>query len=81
MADNVLCRDLGVETVTKKAHVLYRKKDPNLDVCNKKSAKLTDQRGSYAFTCSPFSIHVRHFAYFQHRHSCIGLLLIFYRYQ
>ena len=26
----------------------------------KKSAKLTDQRGSCAFTCSPLRIHVRH---------------------
>jgi len=24
------------------------------------STKLTDQRGSYAFTCSPFSIYLRH---------------------
>jgi len=24
------------------------------------SARLTDQRGSYAFSCSPFIIHVRH---------------------
>jgi len=29
---------------------------------------LTDQRGIYAFSCSPFSVHVYHnyFAYFQH---------------
>ena len=25
------------------------------------SAKVTDQRGSYAFSCSTFTIHVRHF--------------------
>ena len=44
------------------------------------SAKLTNQRVSYAFTSSPFSIHVRHIlptSKFQHSYSCI--LLIFYR--
>jgi len=46
---------------------------------NKNSAKLTNQRVSYAFTSSPFSIHVRHIlpaSKFQHSYSCI--LLIFY---
>ena len=43
------------------------------------SAKLTNQCVSYAFTFSPFSIHVRHIlptSKFQHSYSCI--LLIFY---
>jgi len=46
------------------------------------SAKLTNQRVSYAFTSSPFSIYVRHIlptSKFQHSYSCI--LLIFYRHQ
>jgi len=46
------------------------------------SAKLTNQRVSYAFTSSPFSFHSRHTlptSKFQHSYSCI--LLIFYRYQ
>ena len=47
-----------------------------------RSAKLTNQRVSYAFTCSPFSFHARHILHtskFQHSYSCI--LLIFYRHQ
>jgi len=37
----------------------------NLVLCysclkTRNSARLTDQRGSYAFSCSPFSIHVSH---------------------
>jgi len=46
------------------------------------SAKLTNQRVSYAFTSSPFSIRVHHIlptSKLQHSYSCI--LLIFYRYQ
>jgi len=46
------------------------------------SAKLTNQRVSYAFTSSPFSFHARHIlptSKFQHSYSCI--LLIFYRHQ
>ena len=31
-----------------------------LTVITRNSARLTDQRGSYAFSCSPFSIHVCH---------------------
>ena len=44
------------------------------------SAKLTNQRVSYAFTSSPFIFHSRHIlptSKFQHSYSCI--LLIFYR--
>ena len=43
------------------------------------SAKLTNQRVSYAFTSSPLTFHARHIlptSKLQHRHSCI--LLIFY---
>ena len=43
------------------------------------SAKLTNQRVSYAFTSSPLSFHARHIllsSKFQHSYSCI--LLIFY---
>ena len=46
------------------------------------SAKLTNQRVSYAFTSSPFSFHARHIfptSKFRHSYSCI--LLIFYRHQ
>ena len=46
------------------------------------SAKLTNQRVSYAFTSSPFSFHARHIlpiSKFQHSYSCI--LPIFYRHQ
>jgi len=46
------------------------------------SAKLTNQRVSYAFTCSPFSFHACHIlpaSKFQYSYSCI--LLIFYRHQ
>jgi len=46
------------------------------------SAKLTNQRVSYAFGSSPFSFHARHIlptSKFQHSYSCI--LLIFYRHQ
>ena len=46
------------------------------------SAKLTNQRVSYAFTSSPFSFHARHIlptSKFQHSYSCI--LLIFYNLQ
>jgi len=31
-----------------------------LTAATRNSAKLTNQRGSCAFTCSPFSIHLRH---------------------
>jgi len=44
------------------------------------SAKLTNQRVSYAFTFSPFSIHVHHIlsaSKFQHRYSCILAYLFF----
>ena len=43
------------------------------------SAKLTNQRVSYAFTSSPFSFHARHilpYSKFQHSYCCI--LLIFF---
>ena len=46
------------------------------------SAKLTNQRVSYAFTSSPFSFHARHVlptSKFQHSYSCN--LLIFYRHR
>ena len=46
------------------------------------SAKLTNQRVSYAFTSGPFSFHDRHIlptSKFQHSYSRI--LLIFYRHQ
>jgi len=46
------------------------------------SAKLTNQRVSYAFTSSPFSFHARHSlptSKFQHSYSCI--LLIFFKHQ
>jgi len=46
------------------------------------SAKLTNQRVSYAFTSSPFSFHARHIlptSKYQHSYSCISL--IFYRHQ
>ena len=46
------------------------------------SAKLTNQRVSYAFTCSPLSLHSRHIlpaSKFQYSYCCI--LLIFYRHQ
>jgi len=46
------------------------------------SAKLTNQRVSYAFTTSPLSFHARHISpasKFQYSYSCI--LLIFYRHQ
>jgi len=46
------------------------------------SAKLTNQRVSYAFTSSPLSFYARHIlptSKFQHSYSCI--LLIFYRHQ
>ena len=47
-----------------------------------RSAKLTNQRVSYAFTSSPFSFHACHIlptSKFQYSYSCI--LLIFYRHQ
>ena len=46
------------------------------------SAKLTNQRVSYAFTSSPFNFHACHIlpsSKFQYSYSCI--LLIFYRHQ
>ena len=46
------------------------------------SAKLTNQRVSYAFTSSPFNFHARHSlptSKFQHSYSCI--LLIFFMHQ
>jgi len=46
------------------------------------SAKLTNQRVSYAFTSSPFSFHAYHSlpaSKFQYSYSCI--LLIFYKHQ
>ena len=55
---------------------------PSSSVIQESSAKLTNQRVSYAFTSSPFSFHARHIlpaSKFQHSYSCI--LLIFYRHQ
>ena len=55
------------------------------EVCHRRqesSAKLTNQRVSYAFISSPFSFHARHIlpaSNFQYSYSCI--LLIFYRHQ
>jgi len=46
------------------------------------SAKLTNQRVSYAFTSSPFSLHACHVlpaSKFQYSYFCV--LLIFYRHQ
>jgi len=53
-----------------------------LEIQQENSAMLTNERVSYEFTSSPFSIHVRHIlaaSKFQHSYSCI--LLIFYRHQ
>ena len=45
------------------------------------SARLTDQRDSYAFSCSPLTIHVRHLCLFPtYRYSCIGVLISRYMY-
>ena len=52
------------------------------DIQQESSAKLTNQRVSYAFTPSPFSFHACHILpafKFQYNYSCI--LLIFYRHQ
>jgi len=43
------------------------------------SAKLTNQRVSYAFTSSPLSFHARHIlstSKFQHSYSCIILIFL-----
>ena len=58
-----------------------KKQDSNV-FKQESSAKLTNQRVSYAFTSSPFSFHARHIlptSKFQLSYSCI--LLIFYRHQ
>ena len=57
-------------------------KTANVYVKQESSAKLTNQRVSYAFTSSPLSFHARHIlpnSKFQHSYSCI--YLFFYRYQ
>ena len=48
----------------------------------KNSARLTDQRGSHAFCCSPFFLYnpcTTYFAFFQHRYSDIGVYYLFSR--
>jgi len=47
------------------------------------SAKLTNQRVSYAFTSSPLSFHARHIlptSKFQHSYSCILLIFLLFLY-
>jgi len=62
---NIFCSELSSIQSSKRA-------------LTRNSAKLTNQRVSYAFTFSPFSIHVRHIlptSKFQHSYSCILLIL------
>ena len=52
----------------------HRQTHRHKEVKQESSAKLTNQRVSYAFTSSPFSFHSRHIlpaCKFQHSYSCI----------
>ena len=66
----VVCIHVGLELSSINYHLIVEES----------SAKLTNQRISYAFTFSPFSFHARHIlpaSKFQHSYSYN--LLIFYR--
>jgi len=74
--------DRGKQTYSQPTHfrpTREAQKSAVVDVTQENSAKLTNQRVSYAFTSSPLSFHARHIlptSKFQHSYSSI--LLPFY---